>query len=110
MDYGVSGYVYICSVLYKKNTSDQIQGLEIAVRVFGLSFLAPPFQQLSTARASFLPPFSNVLSRLPDAPLDVLNLGCHVAVDLLEIVDKLDKFSRSESRQTGLWTLGSARR
>lgn len=73
--------------------------LETTLRLFALSFLAfPPFQQLSTARTPFLPPFSNVLSCLLDALLDVLNLGCHVAIDLLEKVDELGELLRGESR------------
>jgi len=70
--------------------------LGIAFRLLALSSLAlPPFQQLSTTCASFLPPFLNVFSRLLDALLDVLNLGCHIAIDFLKKVNKLVELFRS---------------
>lgn len=72
---------------------------EIAVQLIGLPFLAfPPFRQLCLSCASFLLPFSNVLSRLSDALFDMFDLGCHVPVDLFEKVDKLDELFGCGSR------------
>src|SRR6266404_8627031 len=77
----------VCRQLHASNTKPKI-----TVRLFGFSPLALLFsQKLSPACTSFLLPFPDIVPRLLDTLLDMLDLGCHVAIDLVEKVDEFYK-------------------
>jgi hypothetical protein len=73
---------------------------KIAVRLFGFSPLALlPSQQLVPACASFLLPFPDIVLRLLYTLLDMLDLGCHIAIDLVEEVDEFYKLFGGSRRE-----------
>jgi hypothetical protein len=81
---------------------------KIAVQLFRFSPLAfLPSQQLGPACASFLLPFPDIVVRLLYTLLDMLDLGCHVAIDLFEEVDEFYKLFGGSRREAWLWTGGS---
>lgn len=84
---------------------------KITVQLFRLSLLAFLLsQQLGPACASFFLPFPDIFLHLLYTFLDVLDLGSHVAIDLLEEVDEFYQLFGGSRREAWLWTGGSTMR